>query len=258
MAKTTNAPDVSFLSGLHSAPATVADADEQTPSTVAKAPAALAATRSIEPAQTIPVAEINLDVPVDSDETPIDPQEELRAIAQKLKKLNKPRSLHETVDVFVKIRNTKWGISTRNGNPFDVSNPDFQWDKNKVVRAASWIEIAKLPNQYNLDVRGTNNQLWYTRQPDKDEAGNIVKKYPARPVKGYNDDELPPPQKPGKHWLSELRPDLYSRYERMLASGGSVPLPHMAATVDDLPKVIAIFSLDLEMAERNLASRGVK
>ena len=246
MAKKNDAPDALDMTdsaiALPSAPA-------------AQAPATLAATTSADATQSpIPAAVSD----VADDQTPIDPQEELRCIAKKLIRMAKPRTLRETLKLFTDIRNTKWAISTRNGIPVDISNPDRQWEKNKVLRGATWVEIATLKGQFALDVRGANNQLWWTQPPDVDEQGNVIKKYPARPVKGYNDDELPPPQKQGKHWLAELRPDLFSRHERLASSGGGVPLPNLPASSDELPKVISIYTLDLEMAERNLASRGVR
>ena len=192
------------------------------------------------------------------DPTPIDPQEDLRAIAAKLKTLLRPRNLQQTLVIFTMVRNTKWGVSTRNGIPIDVTNPDHQWEKNKQIRTASWTEIAKLPNQYNLDIRGDNNQLWFTQSPDMDKDGTVIKRYPARPVKGYNDDELPQPQRPGKHWLADIRPDLFARHERLVQGGGGVPLPNMPATTGAMAQIIAIFEQDLIMAERNLASRGVR
>ena len=247
MAKKNDAPDALDLtdsaSALPSVPA-------------AQAPAAALTALTSEDAPQSPTPDVVVDVA--DDPTPIDPTDELRAVAKKLIRLNKPRTLRETLQLFTDIRNTKWAISTRNGIPVDITNPDRQWEKNKVLRGATWVEVATLKGHFALDVRGTNNQLWWTQPPDRNANGYIVKKYPARPVKGYNDDALPPPQKPGKHWMAELRPDLFSRHERLLASGGGVPLPGLPATSDDFPKVISIFTLDLEMAERNLASRGVK
>ena len=234
----------------------LSETSEQASAPVAQESAALAAQSSVVASQTTAPASAVADV--EEDVTPIDPQEELRTVAKKLRKMNKPRSLQETLALFKMIRNIKWGVSMRNGMPVDISNPDWQWEKNKQIRGANWFDVAKMENQWNLDIRGENHQLWFTQEPDRDENGNIIKKYVARPVKGYNDDDLPPPQQREKHWLSNVRPDIYSRFERLVAQGGGIALPPMPAAVDDIGKVLAIFEQDLSMAERNLAKSGIK
>jgi hypothetical protein len=188
----------------------------------------------------------------------IDPQAELKEARVKLAMARKPRTLRQTIELFIAVRNTKWGISTVNGIAFDLNVGDAQWDKQKHVRAANWVEVAKNPQGFNLDVRGENNQLWFTRAPVKDDKTGVITEYPALPVRGYSDTELPPPQQAPTHWLDKIRPDLVARRDRLAQSGAVVAMPGMVAAVADIPGAVAAFEQDLGMAERNLAAMAMK
>ena len=184
----------------------------------------------------------------------IDPHEELQAAQERLRKAVHYRTLRETIDVFNYVRNIRWGVSTVNGVPVDLNNPIAQWDKQKHIRAASWVEVATVPSGFNLDIRGKNNQLWYTRAPARDEKGEVVKRYDPLPVKGFSDDDLPPPNALQTHWLEKIRPDLVARRERLFQRGVMVSLPALPSNANDIGTLIESLKADLDMADMSLAA----
>jgi hypothetical protein len=196
--------------------------------------------------------------PVDPTQEYLDPREELNAAAAKLRKKTVFRSLRDTIDIFTYVRNHRWGVSSLNGIAVDLDLAHAQWDKQKHILPAHWAEVAKNQKGYKLDVRGANNQLWFTRPPVMDEAGVIVKQFAPLPVRGYSDTELPPPMSSAKHWLEKIRPDLMARRARIQERGMGIPLPDMPNGAADMPEVIAAFEQGLAMAENVLASAAAK
>ena len=189
------------------------------------------------------------------------PKAVLDAVGRKLTNMKVPRMWDEYERIFTFVRNTKWGVSTTNGLPVNIGNPDHQFHKQEHIRTANWTEVAK---KFELDIRESNNQLWF-REPiidEKtskfilDEQGNYTFR-DALPVEGYSDDTLGTPQENKKHWLESVRPDLYQRWLSIVGSGGEVSLPP-ACTTEELKGVLATFEMDMGMAQNVLAAAKPK
>ena len=185
------------------------------------------------------------------------PKAQLDAVGRKLTAMKIPRKWDEYARIFTYVRNTKWGVSTTNGLPVDIGNPDHQFHKQEHIRAATWVEVAK---KFDLDVREANNQLWF-KEPiidEKtgafilDEQGNYTFRDPL-PVEGYSDDMLGAPMENKKHWLEVVRPDLYQRWLSIVGSGGEVSLPPACST-ENIKGVLATFEMDMGMAQNVLAA----
>jgi hypothetical protein len=189
------------------------------------------------------------------------PKAQLDAMGRRIKTLNLPRMWDEYERIFQYVRNAKWGVSNVNGIPVDMSNPDHQFRSHDHIRAATWVEVAK---KFNLDVRGDENQLWF-QEPIIDEKtgafllddqGNYRFKE-SLPVEGYSDSILSAPQENKKHWLQEIRPDLWKRWEDVSSSGGMVDLPKACST-NEIKGVLAMFETDLNMAQNAIAAMKPK
>jgi hypothetical protein len=98
------------------------------------------------------------------------PKAQLDAVGRKLAVMKIPRKWDEYALIFTYVRNTKWGVSTTNGLPADIGNPDHQFHKQEHIRAATWVEVAK---KFDLDIRDSNNQLWF-KEPIIDEKTGVV------------------------------------------------------------------------------------